>query len=213
MNGTRWLSLAALTTWALVTHGTVGYSGEHGGQEHGGSSLGSTSSSTSTSSTAESSKPVPDRKTSSKTPSRNSKPASTLATHAKPSTTPQTSPARASDELVVPAESIRQRIEQHVQQKLAPDGTFVLEDQETGATRRLQFVRVHERVGKTGAFFYSCADLRDVNTGELLDVDFDVMATGDKLEVVDARIHKVDGKARYTYDSDDNRIPIPPSQR
>lgn len=214
MNGTRWLNLAALTAWALVTHGTIGYSGEHGGQEHGGSSLGSTSSSTSTSSTAEPSKPVPDRKTPSKTPSRNPKPASTLATPAKPSTTlTKTSPARASDELVVPAESIRQRIEQHVQQKLAPDGTFVMEDQETGTTRRLQFVRVHERVGKTGAFFYSCADLHDVNTGELLDLDFDVMTTGDQLEVVDARIHKVDGKARYTYDSDDNRIPIPPSQR
>ena len=88
-----------------------------------------------------------------------------------------------------------------------------MEDQETGATRRLQFVQVHDRVGKTGAFFYSCADLREVNTGELVDVDFDVMATGQELDVVDARIHKVDNKARYTYDSDDNRIPIPPSER
>lgn len=203
MNDTRWLSLAALTAWALVTYGTVGYSGEHGGQEHGGSSLGSTSSSTSTSSTAKPSKPVPDRKSK-----------STKAKPAKPSKTKKATPKdRTSGALPAPAESIRGHIAQHVEQRLASDGTFVMEDQETGTSRRLQFVQVHERVGKTGGFYYSCADLRDVTTGELLDLDFDVMATGDQLEVVDARIHKVDGKARYTYDSDDTRIPIPPSQR
>ena len=208
MNDTRRLSLAALTMWALVTHGSVGYGGEHGGKEHGGSGWGSTSSATGTSSTAAPSTPVTDRRT----PDRNPKPAGALASPAPRSTTPRASAARASEEPAVPAERIRQRIEQHVQQ-LSSDGAFIMEDQETGSTRRLQFVRVHERVGKTGGLFYSCVDLRDVNTGELLDVDFDVMATGDQLEVVDARIHKVDGKARYTYDSDDTRIPIPPSQR
>lgn len=202
MKHARWLSLAALTTGALVMSGSVGHSGEHGGQEHGGSSVGS-STSTSTSSTAKPSKPVPDRKSK-----------STKAKPAKPSKIKKAKPKdRTSDALPVPAESIRGHIAQHVEQRLASDGTFVMEDQETGTLRRLQFVQVHERVGKTGGFHYSCADLRDVNTGELLDLDFDVMTTGDQLEVVDARIHKVDGKARYTYDTDDTRIPIPPSQR
>jgi hypothetical protein len=209
MRHARWLSFAALTTWALALSGAAGYSGEHGGQEHGGSSWGS-STSTGTGSASQPSKPVPDRKT----PSSKPKSASTLASPATPPAATKPSKARASGEPSVPAESIRQRIEQHVQQQLGADGTFVMEDQETGLTRRLQFVRVHERVGKTGAFYYySCADLRDVDTGELLDLDFDVMAMGDQLDVVDARIHKIDGRARYTYDSDDNRIPIPPSQR
>jgi hypothetical protein len=78
----------------------------------------------------------------------------------------------------------------------------------TGTTRKLEFVRVHDRVGKTGPLYYSCTDMRDKQTGELLDLDFDVKATGEKLKVVDGRIHKVAGEARYTYDEHDNRIPV-----
>lgn len=111
------------------------------------------------------------------------------------------------------AAQLRQRIESYVKEQSDADGTFAIEDPQTGATRRLQFVRVHPRVGKTGALYYSCTDMRDINTAELLDLDFDVMASGGNLEVVDARIHKVQGKARYTYDARDQRIPIPPSAR
>lgn len=111
------------------------------------------------------------------------------------------------------AAQLRQRIERYVKEQSDADGTFAIEDPETGATRHLQFVRVHQRVGKTGALYYSCTDMRDVNTAELLDLDFDVMASGGNLEVVDARIHKVEGKARYTYDANDQRIPISPSAR
>jgi hypothetical protein len=77
----------------------------------------------------------------------------------------------------------------------------------------LEFVRVHDRVGKTGSLYYSCTDMRDKQTGELLDLDFDVKATGEKLKVVDGRIHKVGGKARYTYDEHDNRIPLAPAEQ
>ena len=111
------------------------------------------------------------------------------------------------------AEAIRRRIESYVQRQTQTDGTFVIEDQETGATRRLQFIRVHHRVGKSGEFYYSCTDMRDINTGELLDLDFDVLASNGTLEVVDTRIHKVEGKARYTYDKKDHRVPVPLSAR
>jgi hypothetical protein len=50
--------------------------------------------------------------------------------------------------------------------------------------------------------------MRDAQTGELLDLDFDVKADGGALTVVDQRIHKVAGNARYTYDEHDNRIPV-----
>lgn len=111
------------------------------------------------------------------------------------------------------ADQIRDQIQGYVQDQAGPDGAFSIVDQETGDTRRLQFVRVHERVGKTGELYYSCTDMQDVNTGELLDLDFDVQASGGDLAVVESRIHKVDGNARYTYDEHDNRIPIPPEQR
>ena len=106
------------------------------------------------------------------------------------------------------AEQIRQTIQSYVQEIVQKQGAFSIKDSVTGATRNLEFVRVHDRVGKTGALYYSCTDMRDTKTGELLDLDFDVQVTGAQLTVVDQRIHKVAGQARYTYDEHDNRIPV-----
>ena len=106
------------------------------------------------------------------------------------------------------AEQIRQTIQSYVQGIAQKKGAFAIKDPVTGATRNLEFVRVHDRVGKTGSLHYSCTDMRDKKTGELLDLDFDVKATGEKLKVVDQRIHKVNGQARYTYDAHDNRISV-----
>ena len=106
------------------------------------------------------------------------------------------------------AEQIRQTIQSYVQGMAQKKGAFPIKDPVAGSTRSLEFVRVHDRVGKTGSLYYSCTDTRDKKTGELLDLDFDVKATGEKLKVVDARIHKVAGQARYTYDAHDNRIPV-----
>ena len=111
------------------------------------------------------------------------------------------------------AQAIRAFIQQHIEGQLNQGGTLTMQDHETGAARRLQFVRVHDRVGKTGGLYYSCTDMKDADTGELLDLDFDVQATGGHLAVVGTRIHKVSGKARYTYDANDNRVPIPPETR
>jgi len=105
------------------------------------------------------------------------------------------------------AKQIRQTIKSYVRGVAKKQGAFSIDDPMTGTTRQLEFVRVHERVGKTGSLYYSCTDMRDTQTGELLDLDFDVEATGEQLEVVDQRIHKVNGQARYTYDEQDNRVP------
>ena len=88
------------------------------------------------------------------------------------------------------------------------NGNFEVLDPDTNTTRKLQMLRVHERVGKTGNYYYSCADFKDVDTGEMLDLDLDVEDEGGKLDVEDVRIHKVNGQERYTYDENDNRIPL-----
>ena len=106
------------------------------------------------------------------------------------------------------AAQIRQTIQRHIEGIERQKSGFTMEDPATGGKRTLKLVGVHERVGKTGDLYYSCADMRDIQSGELLDLDFDVKAGGADLEVVDARIHKVEGKARYTYDANDNRIPL-----
>ncbi|MCQ9206518.1 MAG: hypothetical protein NG740_01350 [Omnitrophica bacterium] len=106
------------------------------------------------------------------------------------------------------ADEIRRTMKNHVLGESAATGTFEIYDAETGVTRKLALVRVHERVGKTGDYYYSCADFTDVNTGEFLDLDLDVENKNGKLSVVDVRVHKLNGKERYTYDENDNRISL-----
>ena len=105
-------------------------------------------------------------------------------------------------------DAIRTAMTDYVMEESKATGTFDVLDPETGQTRQLELVRVHERVGKTGNYYYSCADFKDIKTGQLLDLDLDVEDEGGRLSVKDVRIHKVDGHERYTYDSSDNRIPV-----
>ena len=106
------------------------------------------------------------------------------------------------------AEQIRQAIRDHIELLERENGAFTIHDELTGSERTLKLVQVHERVGKTDNFYYTCTDMRDEQTGELLDLDFDVSVEGDVLAVVDVRIHKVNEQPRYTYDEQDNRIPL-----
>lgn len=106
------------------------------------------------------------------------------------------------------ANEIRQAMKEYVLRVSAERGSFNIYDKETRKNRRLALIRVHERVGKTGNYYYSCADFNDLDSGELLDLDLDVDTEGGNLSVVDVRIHKVKGRERYTYDKNDNRIPI-----
>ncbi len=104
---------------------------------------------------------------------------------------------------------IRAAMKDHVMKESQKTGTFDITDPETGKVRHLKLERVHERVGKTGNYYYSCADFGDTVSGEKLDLDLDVQDKNGVLSVVDVRIHKINGKERYTYDEHDNRIPVP----
>jgi len=104
------------------------------------------------------------------------------------------------------ADQIRAAMSGYVAEESKKTGTFDFSDKETGKTRKLSLVKVHERVGKTGNYYYSCADFKDTESNEMLDLDLDVASKDGKLSVADVRIHKVSGKERYTYDANDNRI-------
>jgi VCBS repeat-containing protein len=104
---------------------------------------------------------------------------------------------------------LRQTIRDYIQWHEQKLGVFTISDpKQIGKLRTLKLVRVHERVGKTGDYYYSCTDMQDVATGDQLDLDFDVSDTAGKLQVVAVRIHKDNGKPRYTYDEHDNLIPL-----
>ena len=105
-------------------------------------------------------------------------------------------------------EDIRNAMTAYVTAQSAASGTFNVKDPDTGETINLTLVNVHQRVGKTGNYYYSCADFTNASTGELYDLDLDVADIDGTLSVVEVRIHKVAGEARYTYDDDDNRIAL-----
>ncbi len=105
-------------------------------------------------------------------------------------------------------DDIRNAMKSYVIKKSKASGTFDVLDPDTGKMLNLELVRVHERVGKTGDYYYSCADFKEKNTGVMWDLDLDVEALSGGLQVVDVRVHKEDGDARYTYDENDNRIPL-----
>lgn len=157
---------------------TVGLSAEHGGQEHGGVTTAAPS-------------------------QEQGGTASPAMTDEAVSPEPSEQAAQAEPA----AEDIRQAIRTYITEE-SEDGAFTIYDEDTDADRRLELVRVHERVGKTGTLYYSCTDMKDLDSGEMLDLDFDVEQADGQLEVVDERIHKVNDQARYTYDEHDNRVPV-----
>ena len=107
-------------------------------------------------------------------------------------------------------EQLRGTIREYIQRQEQQTGAFTIPDTKlNGKLRTLSLVQVHERVGKTGDYYYSCTDMNDVATNDKLDLDFDVADTGKELKVVAVRIHKDNGKPRYTYDDKDNLIPVP----
>jgi len=106
-------------------------------------------------------------------------------------------------------EQLRDTIRGHIANQEKLQGAFAIVDERTGDLRQLELVGVHERVGKTGDYYYSCTDMKDVKTGELLDLDFDIEEKDGQLKVADIRIHKDDGIPRYTYGKNDKRVPLP----
>ncbi len=108
------------------------------------------------------------------------------------------------------AEQLRETIRQYIQHQEKSLGSFTIADpKEKGKLRTLALIRVHERVGKTGNYYYSCTDMKDIATGDQLDLDFDVSDSEKRLKVVAVRIHKDNGTPRYTYGPNDELIPLP----
>jgi len=116
-----------------------------------------------------------------------------------------------SDELAAPQEpspeQMRRTIRDFIAWQQKSLGSFLIPDpQQAGRLRALSFVRVHEQTAKSGGYHFSCADMRDLATGEELDLDFDIADAGREFKVVAVRIHKDNGKPRYTYDAADRLV-------
>ena len=72
---------------------------------------------------------------------------------------------------------------------------YVIFDAMKGNLKRLTLKKLHDGIVKKGEFYVSCADFLDAK-GNLYDLDFLVAKKDGKYKVLQALIHKADGKKR-----------------
>ena len=111
-------------------------------------------------------------------------------------------------ELMPMVDEVHAAMKTYVDEQTQGTGTFNLKDPQTGKMREMVLIKIHDHVGKNNTKYFSCADFKDLTTGDMIDLDIDVIGTKGKLTVDEVTIHKVNGKERYNYDKNDNRIPV-----
>ena len=105
----------------------------------------------------------------------------------------------------ITADFVKKSIEQHVKdQAKSMGGVFIIRDEKLGKDWRLKLAKVHDPVrtfekdGKT--IYFTCSDFESLDGKDVLDIDFWMVPKGNKLEVIDTKIHKVNGEPRYGYE-------------
>ena len=106
-------------------------------------------------------------------------------------------------------DDVRKAAQDFVAEQSKESGTLSVFDPVVAKERKLSFEKIQEQVGKTTDYYFTCGDFKDTESGEMIDLDFDVESKDGQLSVVGVRIHKVGGKERFTYDTNNNRVPMP----
>lgn len=91
-------------------------------------------------------------------------------------------------------------------------GVFTIKDEKLGKDWKLQLVRVHKNkicMLQEGKKCFACADFREMGGKAKLDLDFYANKSEDgKISMDKVLIHKVNGKPRFTYDEQNNMVPV-----
>jgi hypothetical protein len=111
-------------------------------------------------------------------------------------------------ETMLSADKVIKGIKDHIDKVTkANAGYFPITDSEEGKDLRLKFIKVHEDkvsyIKKEDAYF-ACVDFKTDDGKTTYDIDF-WMKKGifGKLNVFQTKIHKKDGKPRFTYQDDE----------
>lgn len=108
------------------------------------------------------------------------------------------------DKAALNPETLAKEIEQYVKnESKLKGGYFLLYDDKSETPLILTLDKVHkERLSKVGDdLYFACSDFKGTD-GKNYDVDFFMKKTGSGLELTELTIHKVNGKARYTWYED-----------
>lgn len=94
----------------------------------------------------------------------------------------------------------------------ANHGVLKVDDPELKKTWDLKLDHVHtERLSKLSPdTYFACVDMKDPD-GKVIDVDFFLKSSGDKLVMTDTTVHKIEGKPRYNWKEEDGfwkRVPV-----
>jgi len=105
----------------------------------------------------------------------------------------------------ITASFVKKSIQDYVKdQTKTSGGVFVLRDDKLNKEWRLKLDKIHDPVRsfqKDGRdIYFACSDFKSTESGDVLDIDFWMVTKGNKLQVVDTKIHKVNGEPRYTYE-------------
>ncbi|MBI2070695.1 MAG: hypothetical protein HYT79_08845 [Elusimicrobia bacterium] len=102
-------------------------------------------------------------------------------------------------------------VKTHVKTKSAK-GSFKIKDAKLNKEWRLKLVRIHTNkiVHLGGDSFFACADFKSALKGDKNTVDLDFYATKTESGWIMDKvvIHKVNGKPRFTYNSNNKMVPL-----
>src|SRR6266542_6901371 len=118
---------------------------------------------------------------------------------------PKEHPEHPKSEKKVSTEDIDKAIRQHIEKTAkASEGKFPVKDDVLKKNWDLELVKVHKdrlQALADGTYF-ACVDFKAAD-GTMVDVDFFLKKEGNALAVTDTTVHKINGKARYSYQEKD----------
>lgn len=114
---------------------------------------------------------------------------------------------------VVTSAVVQKAMRDHVTEKSKESGgLYVVKDSRMGIEWRVKLQRIHDPVqgfekgGRT--IYFACADFKTDDGKNTLDVDLWLVDADGKLEVIDKKIHSINGQPRFTYEGTDLK-PVP----
>jgi hypothetical protein len=103
----------------------------------------------------------------------------------------------------ITADFVKKSIRGHVM-ALLRDGVFTVRDEKLDREWRLKLAKIHDPVRSFekdgGTLYFACSDFTSADSKDTLDIDFWMVPKGEKLEVIETKIHKVNGEPRYTFE-------------
>ena len=91
-------------------------------------------------------------------------------------------------------------------------GGYTVHDEAAGKDWKLELVKVHKNkicMLQEGKVCFACADFKEAGGKNKLDLDFYANKADDgRVTMEKVLIHKVNGKPRFTYDKNNDRVPV-----